>query len=455
MGDSQLATLLLIWMGAVVALAVGRSWRRTPGTGLVLAYVLNLWLIHWVAPALYLLPWYQGFDHRIVEAGLQQSTFAVVAFAFASLVLTPFLLNFGILPRGTARVLDRRLPLAYVGMGAASYGLLSLGVGAVPSATAIISTGQQLVIVGLALCCWLAWRSGSKRKLVYWLSVTALLPFITIVTRGFIGYGAVAALTVLIFISGFIRPRALVFAMAILVGYVGLSVFVTYMRDRGEIRDTVWGGQSMQVRVSQLEKTLTDFEWFDISNNEHLSQVDGRLNQSYLAGLAVSRLSDTGEYVHGDTLWEALFALVPRALWPDKPIEAGSGNMVSEYTGLRFAAGTSVGIGHVMEFYVNFGTPGVICGFLVMGVLVTTLDGAAAERLAMSNLHGFVVWFLPGISLLQVGGSLVEATVSAVASIAVAFLANRYLDHLQGKQPDAVRNHERLTARHHRSLSRV
>src|SRR5580704_8775385 len=137
MGDSQLATLLLIWMGAVVALAVGRSWRRTPGTGLVLAYVLNLWLIHWVAPALYLLPWYRGFDQRIVEAGLEQSTYAVVAFAFASLVLTPFLLNFGFLPPGTARVLDRRLPLAYVGLGAASYGLLSLGVGAVPSATAI------------------------------------------------------------------------------------------------------------------------------------------------------------------------------------------------------------------------------------------------------------------------------------------------------------------------------
>ena len=30
--------------------------------------------------------------------------------------------------------------------------------------------------------------------------------------------------------------------------------------------------------------------------------------------------------------------------------------------------------------------------------------------------------------LLQVGGSLVEATVSAVASVAVAVLANKYLD---------------------------
>src|SRR5207249_1516081 len=117
---------------------------------------------------------------------------------------------------------------------------------------------------------------------------------------------------------------------------IGLSVFVTYMRDRGEIRDTVWGGKSMQVRVSQLQKTASAFEWFDISNTEHLAQIDRRLNQSYLAGLAVTRLSDSGEYVHGKTLWEALIALVPRAIWPDKPIEAGSGSMVSEYTGLTF-----------------------------------------------------------------------------------------------------------------------
>ena len=82
MGDSRLSTLLLIWMGAVAALGVGRWWRKTPGTGLVLAYVLNLWMIHWVAPALYLLPWYQNFDQRIVEAGLEQSMYGVVAFTF-------------------------------------------------------------------------------------------------------------------------------------------------------------------------------------------------------------------------------------------------------------------------------------------------------------------------------------------------------------------------------------
>jgi hypothetical protein len=435
MDNGRLQLLLLMWVAAAAALAVGRWWRKTPGTGLVLAYVLNLWVIHWVAPALYLLPWYQNFDQRIVEAGLEQSVYSAVAFAFGSLALTPFLLSFGILPRARAQLeVDTRLPKAYIALGAGSYAVMSMGVGALPSATAVFATGQQLVVVGLALCCWHAWRTRSNGKLVLWLGVTLLLPFVTIVTRGFIGYGAVATLTVIIFISGFLKPRSAVLAAGILLGYLGLSVFVTYMRDRNEIRDTVWGGQPMHVRVTQLEATVSRFEWFDVSNADHLHAVDGRLNQSFLAGLAVSRLSDIGGFAHGKTVWEALLALVPRAIWPDKPVQAGSGSLVSEYTGLRFVAGTSVGIGNVMEFYVNFGTIGVLLGFVLMGVLLTTLDLAAAKRLAVHDLHGFVLWFLPGISLLQVGGSLVEATGSAAASVFVALVANAYLHRVRGRQ---------------------
>src|SRR5204863_792367 len=116
--------------------------------------------------------------------------YAAVAFAFGSLALTPFLLNFGILPRpGAQREVDTNVPKAYIALGTGSYALMSMGIGALPSATAVFSTGQQLVVVGLALSCWNAWRTRSNGKLVLWVGVTLLLPFITIVTRGFIGYG--------------------------------------------------------------------------------------------------------------------------------------------------------------------------------------------------------------------------------------------------------------------------
>jgi hypothetical protein len=82
---------------------------------------------------------------------------------------------------------------------------------------------------------------------------------------------------------------------------------------------------------------------------------------------------------------------------------------------------------------VNFATIGVIIGFAALGLFLSVLDIAASQRLAAHNVQSFVLWFLPGISLLQVGGSLVEVTSSAAASVVVAVLVNRYLTRLQRK----------------------
>jgi hypothetical protein len=209
------------------------------------------------------------------------------------------------------------------------------------------------------------------------------------------------------------------------------------MRDRGEIRQAVWGGRSFSDRVDQVSTTFGKLEWLDLSNKDHLNRIDYRLDQSFLVGAAVTRLSDIGGYAHGETFWEALLALIPRAIWPDKPIQAGSGNVVSQYTGIQYSAGTSVGVGHVMECYINFGTMGVIVGFLILGAIVTVLDLQASERLGSGDLHGFVMWYLPGLSFLQVGGSFIEVTSSAAASIFVAFLANKVLDRLQKTETES------------------
>jgi len=259
-------------------------------------------------------------------------------------------------------------------------------------------------------------------------------PLLTVITRGFIGYGAVATLSVLIFLSNFVRSRIKIIVAGSLLGYMAISVYVTYMRDRKEIRVTVWGGQSLSNRFDRLMQTTSTFEWFDPSNQQHLERIDDRLNQSYLVGSAAARLDQTADFAYGETLWDAALALIPRALWPDKPITAGSGNLVSRYNGFHWEAGTSVGIGQVMEFYINFGTTGVVIGFMIFGVIVTALDILATERLANGDLHGFVLYFLPGLSFLQVGGQLVEITASAAAALLVAVVVNRFLDRLQRKQ---------------------
>ena len=125
-------------------------------------------------------------------------------------------------------------------------------------------------------------------------------------------------------------------------------------------------------------------------------------------------------------------------LWPDKPVSAGSGELVSIYTGLQFMGDTSVGIGHVLEWYVNFGVTGVIGGFALIGFLLTLVDRSAALALHGGNAMRFAVWFLPGVSLLNIGGSFVEATSTAGAALIMAALIGFLLRHLGTGTPFSV-----------------
>jgi hypothetical protein len=79
-----------------------------------------------------------------------------------------------------------------------------------------------------------------------------------------------------------------------------------------------------------------------------------------------------------------------------------------------------------MEFYVNFGDAGVVLGFLVIGTIITIVDWSAYQHLKQGDWERFLFWYLPGLSLLQVGGSLVEVTASAASAAVLSLLLHRY-----------------------------
>jgi hypothetical protein len=153
--------------------------------------------------------------------------------------------------------------------------------------------------------------------------------------------------------------------------------------------------------------------------------------------------SGMADFAQGSTFVDAAVAMVPRALWPDKPVIAGSGDLVSDYTGITFAAGTSVGVGQVLEAYVNFGRTGVVATFLALGLIISYLDRRASIYLRRGQLLKFLKLYLPGLGLLQVGGAFSEATSTAAAAllvvIGVKYLAERlYPDRRQDARPAAL-----------------
>jgi hypothetical protein len=253
-----------------------------------------------------------------------------------------------------------------------------------------------------------------------------VLPLITLISRGFVGFGAAAFISLAALTLVYVRPRWRLVAGVLLVGYVGFSFYVTYMRDRGAIRSVVWGGGAVAERLSTLSTLATDFEWFDPTDLTHLRRIDARLNQNFLVGASVAHMeAGLAQPAVGETLWTATVAAIPRAIWPDKPAAGGSGDLVTRFTGIPFAEGTSVGIGQVMEFYVNFGVPGVAVGFLLFGLALGIIDTVAGARLWRGDWEGYAVVLVVGLATIQPGGSMVEVVASAFGGLVGVLVINR------------------------------
>lgn len=429
---------LILWVVAIVVLVLIRWRRRVAGSGLVFAYLFNLSLIHWFGAFVYTFPWYnykwntlwyQNFNVKWIEDGFRESLYGLIAFILGSLLIAPILEKTSKFRRKPQTYLpDPRLPRTYVVTGFVCYFVLTPILGKVPSLTALISSGLSLMAVGVAIGLWNSWHEKNRNLFFRWLIFGIQTPpLLTLIGQGFMSYGTAAFLAIAAFLISFYRPRWKVVVVGLFLVYGGLSFFVTYMRDRTVIREVVWGGESWVNRIKQVYRSISDFEWFNIYNQKHLFQIDRRLNQNLLVGASVGHLADTNEYANGATIFQSLVAVVPRALWPDKPVKAGGNTLVTRFTGITFDAGTSVGIGQVMEFYANFGTGGVIFGFLCLGMAIAFFDHVARDHLLHGNWQEFAFWFVSGLGMTQAGGSLVEVTASVGGAMAMMTLANQWL----------------------------
>ncbi len=426
----QFVLWISLFIGAAAVMMV-TQWKLGRGSGLVAAYSLELVVLHWLAATLYLFPNYSNLDPETVLAGLKESTYGFLGFACGAMTATLWSYTHSVQfprdPDGPYFADTSRIRL-YLAIGIGSYFVLGPMLGNVATVSAVVSAASGFVVIALALGCWNAAHRPGRWDLILWLGFVGSLPFVTIAAQGFMGYGLAAAAVVFAFVGSFYRATWRTAVVALLAGYLGLSLYVTYMRDRNDIREVVWSGSSVSDRAQQVQNTFMDFEFFDPNNVNHLYRIDMRLNQNFLVGAAVEHMRTHEQFANGSTVTDAVLALIPRALWPDKPFIAGSGNLVSQYTGIRFSEGTSVGIGQVLEWYINFGSTGVFFGFLGWGLVLTAIDRRAARCRNAGEWASFACWFLPGVAMLQVGGSLVEVTSSAAAAALVANIAKRFTD---------------------------
>jgi hypothetical protein len=437
--------LLIFAAGCLLTLIIVlRVFRSSRTVGLQFGYLANFWIIHWVSIPVYLVPWYCGENASFTLLGARQSLYALTGLTTAVLLVS-YLLH----------VRGKRAITGPVAPTRITYALLTLGfIFQVVTSRLKIASGFQgllagvgaFAVVGVVLNIWNSVVRREPRGVLKWLAVGLLFPFFTVINSGFLGFGILSLIPILFFALTWGQRKSLLVPVlgGLFAFYLGLSLFVTYMRDRTDIRRSVWGQESFSRRLDQLEDTFGNFEFFSPTNTQHLAAIDERLNQNYLVGASVVYIENTQEWAAGKTLIKASLAFIPRLLWPDKPV-ATSGGLVSEYTGLHFATGTSIGIGQVMEFYVNFGSGMVFFGFFLFGSLIVWLDYVAAKALAEGTVHKFISAYLVGLCFQQMGGSLTEVMGSATIALILAYMFEMFFTH----QVKRVRNSRTLVIEGH------
>lgn len=445
--NPNLIRWLATWIIVIVLIMAVRFRRKMAGSGLVFAYLMNFSLLHWFGAVIYSFPWYDyklnylwypnpRFDICWIENGFRLSAYGIIAFAIGCLILAPIVINFFHHQKSTIVFPDSRLPKAFVFTGFVFYFILLPLLSRIPSLSAPLGGGLSLMATGIGLNLWNAWQLKNKRQFNRWFILgLACLPLFTLLGHGFMSFGTSASFSVVAFVASFYRPRWKVVVIGILSVYLGMSLFVTYMRDRDEIRKVIWGGESITKRGERVLETLSTIEAFNIYNQDQLWRIDMRLNQNKFVGAAVDWLEDKNEkFAHGETILDSFVALIPRVIWPDKPIKAGGSDLLTRYTGIPIYEGTTWEMGQVTEFYINFGVTGVICGFLCLGVLITIFDTFAREHLLRGDWLRFTIWFLPGLSLMRVENNLIEITLTMAASVVLAFFLGRFLRHFGGRR---------------------
>lgn len=421
---------VVLWVGLTTSTVLHHSRRGKWGVGLVAAYLLNLSLIHLPGAMVTLLPWYNSYYAAWTDSGFQLSLWGIVAFCLGTLAIP----TSGPILSDTPSVYDAggvsRLPLHFIYFILGIISLLAYPYAAsVPTLRAIVVSGQLLIIIGICLGIYRGWQNGNTWNIWIWGSLALLLPIITLIRIGFLGYGMMHLSVVAMYLGLRYRLRKYHFLLAFLAIYLLLSVYVTYMRDRTILRFVVWGGESYSQRTDVAFNMFSNFEWFDVHSTDQLDRIDVRLNQNWLVGASIEQTSRYNTpLLQGESIRDGFLALIPRVIWPNKPITAGSGNLVTRFTGVPFGVGTSVGVGQILELYINFGSAGVVAGSFFMGLVIAYFDQRAAAYLHLGDKGQFAMWMVAGIAIIQfTGGSVVDAMGSMAAGFALVYGINQGL----------------------------
>jgi len=154
-------------------------------------------------------------------------------------------------------------------------------------------------------------------------------------------------------------------------------VFIILYPAVNDYRDRFWGPESGASTVQKVRGFFTAVIDFEARNAavRPLHAAVFRISHIFIFSHVIKETPDNVPYWNGETYRTLFVSWVPRFVWPSKPEEKW-GNVFGRRYGLVGEAdrSTSMNIPWTIEMYANFGTPAVIIGMALVGVIFGGLE---------------------------------------------------------------------------------
>lgn len=356
------------------------------GAGVRFMYAFNLIHQFLIGPPLYAVSGLMETEaaYRDREAAVELVLYSMIAFAVGAYLLPPVVLSRPRLQVGrewkkfiAPDRLERQWKVARMLVIIGACATLSMSVlYRIPTMRAIGSQLNLLLDTGLTMMCIYIMLGGRRERLSViagWLVASTVFRALS---AGFFGNSATTALFLLAILTMARRSSLGSWLSLAVTLYCLLIPYGIWMGIRPALRASIARNDSFEERLNAVDiQSSRSRLFFNIFDPDDIKLIEHRIDQSHLLAAAMRHTPAREPFAWGRGIVEdTLVALVPRFLWPDKPLASGGADFVSRYTGLQFGKKVSVGVNYLFEFYVNFGTVGALLCVLLMGLLCGVMD---------------------------------------------------------------------------------
>jgi hypothetical protein len=154
---------------------------------------------------------------------------------------------------------------------------------------------------------------------------------------------------------------------------VALPIVILIQTIKHEYRRQVWSGKkeaSVGLITDIAEKRQ---ENAPLLQTYGVISTVGRLNQGWHLGKTLKWVPSKQPIMNGKDMWEDIVgSILPRIFFVDKKI-IGSKDKFKKFTGHQLTKSTSMTIGVLGDFYVNFGRTGSFIGLFIFGAVMARL----------------------------------------------------------------------------------